>query len=100
MCTECLKLHHGTVVKFKGSIETPDKIPILWKNAGRCIETNIIIATIKGRFTPATFVEAMAKHNIKLFSVSNTQIRLVLHLNVTKQMVAETINIINNLSYY
>ena len=61
------------------------------------VETNIVIATIKGRFTPATFVEAMAKHNIKLFSVSNTQIRLVLHLNVTKQMVAETISIINNL---
>ena len=61
------------------------------------VETNIVIATLKGRFTPATFVEAMAKHNIKLFSVSNTQIRLVLHLNVTKQMVAETISIINNL---
>ena len=61
------------------------------------VETNIVIATIKGRFTPATFVEAMAKHHIKLFSVSNTQIRLVLHLNVTKQMVAETISVINNL---
>ena len=60
-------------------------------------ETNIVIATIKDRFTPTTFVEAMAKHNIKLFSVSNTQVRLVLHLNVTEQMVEETIQVINSL---
>lgn len=61
------------------------------------VETNIVIATIKGRFTPTTFVEAMAKHDIKLFSVSNTQIRLVLHLNITKQMVDDTITVINSL---
>ena len=61
------------------------------------VETNIVIATIKDRFTPTTFVEAMAKHNIKLFSVSNTQVRLVLHLNVTNQMVEETIQVINSL---
>ena len=61
------------------------------------VETNIVIATIKDRFTPTTFVEAMAKHNIKLFSVSNTQVRLVLHLNITNQMVEETIQVINSL---
>lgn len=61
------------------------------------VETNIVIATIKGRFTPTTFIEAMAKHNIKLFSVSSTQIRLVLHLNITKEMVETTINTIKKL---
>ncbi len=61
------------------------------------VETNIVIASMKGRFTPTTFVESMAKHNIKLFSVSNTQVRLVLHLNITQQMVEATINAINSL---
>jgi threonine aldolase len=61
------------------------------------VETNIVIATITGRFTPATFIEAMAKHNIKLFSVSSTQIRLVVHLNISKQMVDDTIKVIKSL---
>lgn len=61
------------------------------------VETNIIIATIKGRFTPTEFVAKMAENNILLFSVSNTQIRMVLHLNITKLMVQQTINIIQTI---
>lgn len=61
------------------------------------VETNIVIATIKGRFTPTTFIEAMANHKIKLFSVSSTQIRLVVHLNISKQMVDDTIKVIKSL---
>jgi threonine aldolase len=42
-------------------------------------------------------MEAMEKENILLFRISPTQIRMVLHLDITTAMVEKTINIIKNL---
>jgi len=61
------------------------------------VETNIVIAEIKGRLNVDAFVLKMKQNNIHLFAISPTQIRMVLHLDITAEMVAETIQIIENL---
>jgi threonine aldolase len=61
------------------------------------VDTNIIIFEIKGRFTPAVFVAKMKEHQILMIAISPTQVRMVLHLDITPEMVRKTIEIINNL---
>jgi threonine aldolase len=61
------------------------------------VETNIIIFEIKGRLSANEFVEKMKANNIWMFAVSPTQVRMVLHLDITPTMVAETIDTINRL---
>jgi len=61
------------------------------------VETNIIIAEIKGKFTPTTFQQAMREEGIALMLMSPTQIRMVLHLGIDEQMVDKIIKLINSL---
>ena len=61
------------------------------------VETNIIIFQVKGNYTPKTLTEAFNKHNILVTAISPSQIRMVLHLDVTKEMVEETIKVIESL---
>ncbi|MFP5042442.1 threonine aldolase family protein [Parasediminibacterium sp. JCM 36343] len=61
------------------------------------VDTNIIIAEIKERHMPATFVAAMKELGIFLMAISPTQIRMVLHLGITREMVDEVVQAINNL---
>ena len=61
------------------------------------VETNIIIFEIKGRLSANDFVEKMKANNIWMFAVSPTQVRMVLHLDITPSMVAKTIDAINRL---
>src|SRR2546423_3933252 len=51
------------------------------------VETNIIIFEIKGRKKPAAFVAELKKENILALAMSASQVRMVLHLDVTKEMV-------------
>lgn len=61
------------------------------------VETNIIIFEIIGNYTAKSLVEEFAKHEIAVMAISSTQIRMVLHLDVTEEMVRETIGIIEML---
>lgn len=61
------------------------------------VETNILIFEVKGRYTAAAFAAVMQKHNIMLFAISPTHVRIVTHLDVTPEMVKETIQIIEQL---
>jgi threonine aldolase len=61
------------------------------------VETNIVIASFKPPFTPQQFVDAMKKEGILLFTISPTQVRIVLHLDITAEMVSKTISAIKNL---
>jgi threonine aldolase len=61
------------------------------------VETNIIIAEVKLPWTPTSFVAKMKEHGILLFAFSPTRFRMVLHLDITEAMVAETIRIIDQL---
>ncbi|HSU50804.1 MAG TPA: low-specificity L-threonine aldolase [Segetibacter sp.] len=61
------------------------------------VETNIIIFDVNGRLGPADFAEKMRENNIKVTVISKTQIRIVLHLDVTEEMVIQTIKVIEQL---
>lgn len=61
------------------------------------IETNIIIFSLTKDVSPTTFVEKMKEHNILVFAISATQIRLVVHLDITPEMVIKTVEIIENI---
>ena len=59
------------------------------------VDTNIIIFEIKGRFTPAAFVAKMKEHQILMIAISPTQVRMVLHLDITPEKVKKTIEFIH-----
>ena len=61
------------------------------------VETNIVIAEVKGRLDPEGFAQKMKEENISLMAISPTQIRMVLHLDVSKEMVGKIITTINRL---
>lgn len=60
-------------------------------------ETNIVIFEVKGRFTAKQLAEKFAAHQIKLIAITATQIRIVVHLDITEQMVTEVIQFIQSL---
>ncbi len=61
------------------------------------VETNIIIFSVKGRFTPKALVAKLKESGILAFAISPTAVRLVLHLDITPEMVQKTIETINKL---
>ena len=61
------------------------------------VETNILIFEVKGRLMPEDFVSRLKEHDIHTMAISKTQVRMVLHLDVTEVMVQKTISAINDL---
>lgn len=61
------------------------------------VETNILIFEVEGIHTPASFTEEMRKHDIRVTVISKTQVRMVLHLDITEEMTAKTIEVIEKL---
>lgn len=61
------------------------------------VETNIIIFEIKGRFTAQQFAEQLKAEDILAIAISPTQVRIVVHLDITKEMVSKTIQVIKTL---
>jgi threonine aldolase len=61
------------------------------------VETNIIIFEVKDHYTARSLTEEFAKYDIKVHPISATQIRMVFHLDVSEQMIKETIEAINTI---
>jgi threonine aldolase len=61
------------------------------------VETNIIIFEVKGKYSAKSLTEKFKENNILVMAISSTQIRMVLHLDVTEEMVQKTIAVIENL---
>jgi threonine aldolase len=61
------------------------------------VETNILIFEVKGNYTAKTLTEEFKKQDILVSAISPTQIRMVLHLNVSKEMVEKTIKVIKEI---
>jgi threonine aldolase len=61
------------------------------------VETNIIIFSVKGRFTPTSLVAHMKDQGILWYAISPTQVRIVTHLDVSAAMIEKTIGIIEAL---
>ncbi len=61
------------------------------------VETNIVIFELSGRFTAKSFETALANAGIRTIAISNTQVRMVTHLDVTKNMVDHLLSVIKDL---
>jgi threonine aldolase len=61
------------------------------------VETNIIIFSLKDNYSVNSFAETMKAHDIYVIAISSDQIRMVLHLGITKEMTEKTIQVIESL---
>lgn len=61
------------------------------------VETNIIIFSVKNEMTPKEFIAKMKEHQILMYPISPTQVRIVVHLDISSQMINKTIDIINKM---
>jgi threonine aldolase len=61
------------------------------------VETNIIIFEVKEKYTAAALQAELKKHNILAIAISKSQMRLVTHLDINAEMIAQTINLIEQL---
>ncbi len=61
------------------------------------VETNIVIFDVAGAYTAQTLADAFRQYGILVMAISSTQIRMVLHLDVTERMVKDTIKVIESL---
>ncbi len=55
------------------------------------VETNIVLFEVKGRFSAKSLELLFAEKGIKTIAMTPTQIRMVLHLDISADMVAQTI---------
>jgi threonine aldolase len=60
-------------------------------------ETNIVIFSVKNEITPAIFIERMRENDILMYPISPTQVRIVVHLDITDEMIKNTIKVIQNM---
>ena len=61
------------------------------------VETNIVIFEVKGRFTAPELATILKEKGILAIVISPTQIRFVLHLDITPSNVQQTLDTISNL---
>jgi len=61
------------------------------------VETNIIIFELKDGMTAPALVNKLKEKEILCYAIAPNRVRLVLHLDITKEMVEKTIEIISSL---
>jgi threonine aldolase len=61
------------------------------------VETNIIIFEVRGSKLPHEFVKDLKEENIHALTMSPTQVRMVLHLGVSRQMVTTVRKVIKSI---
>jgi threonine aldolase len=61
------------------------------------VETNIIIFTVKEPYTAPSLVAKLKEHHILAYAIAPMQVRLVLHLDITPEMVERTIDVLKSI---
>jgi threonine aldolase len=61
------------------------------------VETNIIIFEVTGNYTAKSLAHQFKEYDILVMAISETHIRMVFHLDITEEMVNETIGVIEAL---
>lgn len=89
---ERLKIDHQHTINIAEALHNKDFVSKILP-----IETNILIFEVEGRLTADELVNKLKEHSILTFAMTSTQVRIVLHLDITESMVNETIRVINNL---
>ena len=61
------------------------------------VETNIVIFSVRGRYTAAALAEAFKEKGIIVVAISPTQIRMVTHLDFSAEMAERAVRVIGEL---
>ena len=61
------------------------------------VETNILIFTVQGKYTAGSLAERLGEAGIAVIAISETQIRMVFHLDVSQEMVDQTCTVLDKL---
>ena len=61
------------------------------------VETNILIFEIKDNYTPALFCQELKEEGILCIQISPTQVRMVTHLDIDKEMVNKLILLLESM---
>lgn len=86
-----LKLDHVHAQEIAAAISTRK-----WLKQLLPVETNIIIFELNDNTAPQ-FVEQLKKEHILAYAIAPNRVRLVVHLDITPEMVKETVRIISSL---
>ena len=89
---ERLALDHRHAQQIVAALKETDFIGDMYP-----VETNIIIFEVTGKYSAQSLTKKLKENNILAMAISATQIRMVLHLDVTEEMVKETISVIAGL---
>ena len=61
------------------------------------LETNILIFEVKGSYSAVSLKKSLSEKGILVMDISPTQIRIVLHLDISEDMVKKTMEVINGM---
>lgn len=61
------------------------------------VETNIIIFEVKPPYTPRQLADKLKEHQVLAIPISPTQVRMVLHLDISEQMTERVVHVIDHL---
>ena len=89
---ERLAEDHAHARKIAGAIAGKDFV-----NQVLPVETNIIIFELKVGMTATELVAKLKEHDILGYAISKNRVRLVLHLDISKEMTETTIQVFNQL---
>lgn len=83
---------HAHTKQIAGAIATKDFVKMVLP-----VETNIIIFELKDGMTAPELVTKLKAYSILGYAISPNRVRLVVHLDISKEMVAKTIEVFNQL---
>ena len=89
---ERLKEDHRKALVLKDALIKKDFVQAVFE-----VETNILIAHIEGKYNAPALVKALKEKNILAIAMAPALIRFVLHLDITNDMLASTIETIEHL---
>jgi len=89
---ERLKEDHAKALEIKNALLKKDFVKEIFE-----VETNIVIAHIEGKYNATQLAAVLKEKNILVIAMTPALIRFVVHLDITNEMLASTIETIEKL---
>ena len=89
---ERLKEDHAKALEIKTALLKKDFVKEIFE-----VETNIVIANIEGKYNATELAVALKEKNILVIAMTPALIRFVVHLDITNEMLASTLETIEKL---
>lgn len=87
-----LKLDHQKALLIKDALVKKEFVTEVFE-----VETNIVIAKIEGKYNATQLAQTLKEKNILVIAMTPALVRFVLHLDITDEMLANTITTIEKL---